>query len=203
MKISKVGPGLVALALCYSSTASGVVIYDNAPDQVSGTNMSEQLVAENFTLATAANVINIRFWAILAAGSAYRGNLYWAIYSNVANHPGVIVSGGAAPVVVGTATGFSTAFGYPEYSFDIPVDIQLPAGAYWLALHNGDLSNNGPSEMLWSTSASNIGSNALYLDATAGWVSSGNELAFQLADSIIFLDGFESANTTAWSLTVP
>lgn len=204
MSISKIGLGLAALALAFSFPARGALSYDNgAPDQVSGTNMSEQLVAENFTLGADANVIHIRFWAILSAPAAYRGNVHWAIYSDVANLPGVIVSGGAAPVVGTVPTGNSTLFGYAEYSFDLPVDIQLAAGDYWLALHNGDLSNNDPSEMLWSTTAVGIGSNALYLDAVSGWVSSGNGLAFQLEDTTIFADGFESANTSAWSSTVP
>lgn len=204
MSISKIVLGLATLGLALSSPTRGEVSHDNGtPDQVSGTNMSEQVVAENFTLGANANVILIRFWAIQGQSSDYRGNVYWAIHSNSANQPGAVVAGGVAPVVSAVATGNSTLFGYAEYSFDIPVDIQLAPGNYWLALHNGALSNNGESEMLWSTTAVPLGSNALYLDAVSGWVSSGNELAFRIEDTTLFVDGFESQNTTAWSLTVP
>ena len=203
MSFSKVVLGLATLALAFSSSTQGEVSHDNgAPDQVSGTNMSEQLVAENFTLAADANVILIRFWAIQSAAPDYRGDVYWAIYSDAANQPGTVVAGGVEPVVNAVVTGNSTLFGYAEYSFDIPVDIQLAPGNYWLALHNGAVSNNGESEMLWSTTAVPVGSNALYFDAVSGWVSSGNELAFRIEDTTIFVDGFESGNTTGWSATI-
>jgi hypothetical protein len=51
--------GLAAFTLCLSLTVQGALIYNNgSPDQVSGTNMSEVLVAENFTLSAAADITN-------------------------------------------------------------------------------------------------------------------------------------------------
>ena len=185
MKVAIIRMGLAVFALGLSFAVSGVPIYNNGlPDQVSGTNMSEVLVAENFTIGAAADITNIRFWSIQDLASAYTGNIYWAIYSNTGNQPGSILNGGVTSAVSGTATGNSTSFGYAEFFFDISVVFQLAVGDYWLALHNGVLSNNSPSEMLWSTTAAAIGSSSLYLDppnsTTPVWIASGNEQAFQL-----------------------
>jgi len=180
MKVAMIRMGLAAFTLSLSFAVQGALIYNNgSPDQVSGTNMSEFLVAENFTLSAAADITNIRFWSIQDAETSYTGSVYWAIYSNVLNQPGSILDGGVTAAILGMATGNSTGFGYAEYVFNIPVAFQLAVGDYWLALHNGALSNITPSEMLWSTTTAAIGSSSLYLDPL-GWISSGNEQAFQL-----------------------
>ncbi|MFN0104116.1 MAG: PEP-CTERM sorting domain-containing protein [Bryobacteraceae bacterium] len=171
--------GLIALTLSLSHGVQGATIYNNgSPDQVSGTNMSEFLVAENFTLGAAADITNIRFWSIQSSATEYTGSVYWAVYNNVSNQPGSILQGNSTASVAGTATGNSTGFGYAEYSFDIPVVFQLAAGNYWLALHNGPLATTAPSEMLWATTAVSIGSNGKYLDGA--WIDTGNEHAFRL-----------------------
>lgn len=176
---------LAALSLSFSFVVQGAIIYNNGPpDQVSGTNMSEFLVAENFTLGAAAVITNIRFWSIQDTATSYSGSVYWAIYSNVSNQPGSLLDGGLTAIVPAVPTGNSTGFGYAEYAFDISVVFQLAVGDYWLALHNGALSNNSPSEMLWSTTAAPISFSSLYLDppnsAIPVWLSTDNEQAFRL-----------------------
>ncbi len=168
-----------------SHAALGAVIYDNGlPNQVSGTQMSEFQVAENFTIGATANFNNIRFWSIQSLSTDYSGSVYWAIYSNIANEPGVLVKGGVTTVVAGALTGNSTGFSYAEYVFNIPVAFTLGAGDYWLGLHNGGLASTDSSEMLWSTTDVSVGSSGLYLDGS-NWIDSGNEHAFQLEGSLI------------------
>ena len=172
--------GVVALALGMSLAANGAVIYNNgAPDQVSGTQMSEFQVADDFTIGAAANITNIRFWSIQSDPADYTGSVYWAIYNNAAGQPGTLAQGGVTAVVAEVATGNFTGFGYAEYVLDIPVAFSLGVGNYWLGLHNGLLANTTSAEMLWSTTAVPIGSEGLYLDQ-GSWLGTGNEHAFRL-----------------------
>jgi len=182
----RLGGAVFALGLC--SAASAVTLYDNgAINLVSGTGMSEFQVAENFTLTGALtnfNFTNLRFWSIQSAAADYKGSVYWAVYSNGASQPGSILFGGTTAAVTGTATGGSTGFGYGAYVYNIPVSFTLPAGNYWLGLHNGALANITPSEMLWATTTTQIGSFGLYRDG-ANWISSLNEHAFLLEGTAV------------------
>ena len=183
--------GLAALTLGFSLVAQGATIYDNGgPNQFSGTQMSDVLVAENFTVGGTSDISNIRFWSIQAFLSDYLGSVYWAIYSDAASQPAVILQGGFTTPVTAMPTGAaaSTVGGYAEYVFDIPVTFQLVIGNYWLALHNGPLATNSGNEMLWATTGSGNGSEALYNDGVNGWVGSGNELAFRVDGTAAFGD---------------
>ena len=174
--------GLIALTLGLSFVAQGATIYSNgAPNQFSGTQMSDVLVAENVAVSSTSDISNIRFWSIQSVLSDYIGSVYWAVYSNGASQPGAILQGGFTTIVTATPTGAaaSTIGGYAEYVFDIPVAFQLATGTYWLALHNGPLTTNSGNEMLWATTGTGNGSEALYNDGINGWVGSGNELAFR------------------------
>ena len=168
-----------AFALGMSQAAMAVTIYNNgAPDNVSGTGMSEVQVAENFSLASAYDVTNLRFWSAQSASADYTGSVAWAIYSNTAGAPGSVLFSGTTTTAA-TPTGGTTGFGYGVYAFDIPVSFSLAAGSYWLGLHNGPLSNTTPSEMLWATTAVQVGSFGLYQDG-ANWINSLNEHAFAI-----------------------
>jgi hypothetical protein len=171
--------GGAVCALGVSQAALAVTVYDNgAPNNVFGTGMSEVQVAENFALGSAYNITNLRFWSIQSAPADYTGSVYWAIYSNSGSAPGSVLFSGTTATAA-TATGNSTAFGYGVYAFNIPVAFTLSAGNYWLGLHNGPLTNTTPSEMLWATTATQVGSFGLYRDG-ANWVNTLNEHAFAI-----------------------
>lgn len=175
--------GGAALALGMSQATLAVTIYNNgAPDAVYGTAMTEFQVAENFSLGVAYDITNLRFWSIQDAPAAYSGSVYWAVYSNSGGAPGALVAGGTTAAVTATPTGASTGFGYGVYAFNIPVTFTLGAGNYWLGLHNGPLANTSPTEMLWATTAVQVGSFGLYKDGT--WINSGNEHAFAIDGNI-------------------
>lgn len=175
--IHKVLGGLV-LALMTAQAAQAAVVFNNgAPDQVSGTNMSGNQVAEDFIIGAATDITNIRFWTIQSTAADYSGNLFWAIYSNSGGQPNAVVQGGAAVALTETATGSSTLFNYAEFVIDIPVAFQLAAGTYWLGLANSPLNPGNPSEMLWETTASSASLDGLYLDG-ADWIGTGNDHAF-------------------------
>lgn len=182
----QVRAALIAAAMGLSQAAPAAVIYNNgAPNLVSGTQMSEFLVAENFILGAAATIANIRFWSIQSAVADYSGSVYWAIYSNAAGSPGAVLFGNATLATTATATGLSTGFGYPEFAFDIDVpDFALTPGSYWLGLHNGALASTTPTEMLWETTTTQIGPFGQYRDAGT-WIDSGNEHAFRLESAAV------------------
>ena len=173
--------GLVVLTFCLSIAAQGATIYNNgSPNQVYGVNMSAFVVAENFSIAAASNISNIRFWSVQSSSAAYLGNVFWAIYANAGSQPGAVLQGNTTFAASPTATGLSTGFGYAEYRFDIPVTFQLASGNYWLGLSNSPLNTSAlPTEMLWGTTSSAIGSQAMYLTGST-WVGTGNHLAFRL-----------------------
>lgn len=177
------GAGILALAMSAVPGVSGAVLFNNgAPDQISGDNMSEALVADDFTIPGQSNVTNIRFWSIQSDLADYDGVVYWEIYSDGGGVPnGSLFSGTAS--VTATATGNSTGFGYDEYVFDIPVAFQLAAGTYWLGLHNGPTNNGILTEMLWATTNPGSGSSGSYLippDGSGPWVSTLQEHAFRI-----------------------
>ncbi|MBI4890639.1 MAG: PEP-CTERM sorting domain-containing protein [Acidobacteria bacterium] len=172
---------LAALAATVLSVcAPGAVIFDNgAPNLIAGDNMSEFLMAEDFSLTGTYDLTNIRFWSLQSTANDYRGSVYWAIHSDGASAPGAIAFGGVTAAIAGVATGNSAGapLGYAEYVYDInPGAVQLTAGTYWLALHNGPLANIDPAEMLWETTSTGSGLAGRYFDTT--WVSTDQEHAF-------------------------
>ena len=179
--------GMVALALFAAQLSFAVPVYDNGlPDQLSGTQMSESFVAEDFSLTASATISSFRFWSIQSAPADYLGSVYWAVYSNVGGAPGAVLFGNTAVATTAIATGNSTGFGYAEYVFDVDVaDFTIGAGSYWLGLHNGPSASVDASEMLWSTTASMIGSESQYFDSTFAWVGAGTHLAFVLDGSVV------------------
>lgn len=187
----------LALAFGFAHASQAAVVFNNgAPDQAFGTNMSANVVAEDFSLASATNITSIRFWSIQSAASDYLGNLSWSIYSDSGTQPGVVVTSGsfAGPAV---ATGGSTSFGYNEFVFDIPTAFALAAGNYWLGLANGPLNPGNPTEMLWETTASSFGSTGLYRDG-ANWIDSTNHHAFLInGDPVGVIVGVPEPGTLA------
>lgn len=174
--------GMAALALAAAPLSVAAPVYNNGlPDQVSGTQMSEVVVAEDFSLTASTTISSIRFWSIQSSPLEYLGSVYWAVYSNVGGAPGAVLFGNTAVTTTEAATGNSTGFGYAEYVFDVDVaDFSLGAGTYWLALHNGPLASVDAREMLWSTTSTG-GSESQYFDSfTSAWVGAGTNLAFVL-----------------------
>ena len=174
--------GMAALALSAAQLSFAAPVFNNgSPDQVSGTQMSDVLVAEDFSLTASTTISSIRFWSIQFAPTDYLGSVYWAVYDNVGGAPGAVLFGNTAVMTTASATGNSTGFGYAEYVFDVDVnDFVIGAGTYWLGLHNGPSASTVAREMLWSTTASTIGSESMYFDSTFGWTGAGTNLAFVL-----------------------
>ena len=174
--------GMAALALSAAQLSFAAPVFNNgSPDQVSGTQMSDVLVAEDFSLTASTTISSIRFWSIQFAPTDYLGSVYWAVYSNVGGAPGAVLFGNTAVTTTAVATGNSTGFNYAEYVFDVDVnDFVIGAGTYWLGLHNGPSASTVAREMLWSTTSTG-GSESQYFDSfTSTWVGADTHLAFAL-----------------------
>ncbi|MGZ4985154.1 MAG: hypothetical protein ACXWIU_12850, partial [Limisphaerales bacterium] len=89
----------------------------------------------------------------LENGAGFTGSIVWQIYSNVSDAPGTLLYSGTADGVSHTSTGF-IAGNYSEYvnTFNLP-SITLPPGTYWLALHNGPLTNDTSGHIYWEKAA--------------------------------------------------
>ncbi len=171
-----------------SMAAHSATLVNQAPDLLGGDNMSQYVVAESFSLAGTYQLTSLRFWALLGSATDYSGSVFWAVHSNAANSPGAIVaSGSAAAAAVATGNSF---FGvYDEYLLDVSMSFQLTAGNYWLALHNGPLTNDGFTDMYWETSSTSDGLSGQF-DALGdapdlGWLDTGNEHAFLMSGRLV------------------
>lgn len=174
--------GMAALALAAAQLSFAAPVYNNGlPTLDYGTNMSGNVVAEDFSLTALATISSIRFWSVQDTAADYLDSVYWAVYSNAVGAPGAVLFGNTAVTTTASATGRSTGYFYAEYMFDVDVaDFTLGAGNYWLGLANDPLDPANPTEMLWSPTASVIGSESQYFDSTFGWVGADTHLAFVL-----------------------
>jgi hypothetical protein len=143
---------LCSFVLIGSLGTNAAQIYDNgSPDLLNGFEMSNWIEADQFTLTTGATVQSVKFWDLERIGF-FQNTIPWAIYSNNgSNKPGNLIASGFSSNLTHILTGRTDGFGYIEFvsTFDI-TPVSLPAGAYWLALHNGPLSYR-IQQVYWET----------------------------------------------------
>ncbi len=146
---------LSAISFIGALPARAELLYDNGfPSLTNGFELTHWIEADDFTLDTAAHLEGVKFWSFEGAGS-FEGSIVWQIYSNgPGGTPGALLFSGISANSTRVATGFFY-FGYAEYitTFDITPKL-LPAGTYWLALHNGPLSNDTAlGRVYWETTS--------------------------------------------------
>ncbi|HUQ90112.1 MAG TPA: PEP-CTERM sorting domain-containing protein [Bryobacteraceae bacterium] len=177
---------LLPLLLLLPAPAYSATIYDNGPpNQADGSEITGFVQAEDFTLAASSTFDSIRFWTLEDATS-FSGSILWWIYSDNNGEPdSILFSGTGVPEREPTLlTGLSLA----EYlnRLSIP-SVTLAPGTYWLALHNGPISNGEGAQMFWETADPNASVNfGQELGLPEGtWTSNSLEHSFQLANSDI------------------
>ena len=136
-----------------ASSAGTPPLYDNGPpNHLDGYEMTHWNQADDVTLGVAARLEHVKLWSFEGNGT-FEGSIFWQIFSNSAsNSPGGLLFSGTSMNLTHVATGFVLA-GYAEFfiTFDI-TPVSLPAGSYWLALHNGPLTNDDNSgRVYWET----------------------------------------------------
>jgi hypothetical protein len=179
----------LVLSLAVASGLSAQTIYDNGAPNTNGyignPDLNQSVIYEGFTLANAASVGEINFWALQWHNAAdnFAGSVYWTINENVGGSVGTSLFSGLATSGSNlTRTTYGTANdGLPSYLHSIEVDFDLAAGTYFLGLHNGPTSNFVASGYYWITAPANTtawGKNQQM--ANQGWYSNYVEYAFNL-----------------------
>ena len=185
---------LCSFLLAGSLCTDAAQIFDNgSPDLLNGFEMSNWIEADQFTLTTGATIQNVKFWDLEKLGF-FQSTIPWAIYSNTGNNkPGTLIASGFSSNLTHTATGRNDGFGFFEFisTFDI-TPVTLPAGTYWLALHNGPLSYL-IQQVYWETAvhSSTIPSQSDITPFLGVWVANfgltnpAPKLAFQLNGTVV------------------
>ena len=161
-----------------------VIVYDNGgPNQHGGSDMTDFLQSEDFTLTQKTTITDVHFWNLQLQASDYKGSLYWAIQADAAGAPGAILASATTSAVTRAATGLKDISGiYSEFadSFDITATT-LNAGTYWLTLHDGAITDSNFADFYWEWTADNGNSQGFDLVANTGWNAALSENAFQLS----------------------
>lgn len=191
-----------ALFCAASFTTRAAPVYDNGtPDRNNGFEITHWIEADDFYLSVATRLTNVTFWDFEIVG-AFQNSVVWEIYSpGSGNNPGTLLYSGTSSVSH-TATGF-VSLGFAEYvnTFDI-TPVSLPAGGYWLAIHNGPLTNNIGKDVFWETTQQ-VGAMPSRCDLApfvAHWLNNGAtaELAFQIfGQSAAQITSFTARSSTA------
>ena len=143
--------------LAFIHAASSDLLWDNGSPQyvprTDGFEITRWINADDFTLNAAARVESIQFGTIENNG-LFVGSVAWFVYSNGSgNRPDVLLYSGVSNTVSHVPTGY-VAGSEIEYTCNVVIEpISLPAGTYWLALHNGPLSVSINQRVYWQLAA--------------------------------------------------
>lgn len=94
--------------------------------------------ADDFTLAAASNIDAVRFWMV-AMDQSFGGTLSYAFYQDSNGALGSLITSGSisnvTPLFLPQITGFVQ--NTYQVDFSLPSTLNLPAGTYWLEVHDG------------------------------------------------------------------
>lgn len=196
-----------------SAYSQAVLLYDNgSPDYLGGYEMTEWTVADDFEVYFSAPASRVAF-AMSDLSCTFPANwdgyLRWWIYLDNGGLPGSYVASGFAPQISATLDFDNCpAAAYYSVNFQLGQMVPLSSGVrYWLALHMGaDWSVN--QDLYWGATSSGSYSSGVHSRwGTDPWATVGLEHSFRISlvgsDDYIFVDGFESQDTSIWSAAVP
>ena len=156
------------------------LIFDQSPPNLTSLDMTNFRVADNFTVAGAANLAAINFW-YQAAFQTDLSSVTYGIYQDSGGSLGTLLySGTGAPATSADTNAFFAILSVPA--------LALSAGTYWLELHAGSTftDDNGTITVWWSNADDNGTAVALMNgsggvpDSTAPGISGFEQMAFQL-----------------------
>jgi len=177
-----------------------------------GYSISTDVVAMDIDLAEASTITAIDVWLadeeINNDGllGSFGGTLGWAIYSDATGKPGTLLESGsdAAPTLVDTGRQNVSNADILRVRVNLGGAIELPAGAYWIALHEGEWGSPADGSIVWWVHGpSNLGSSGWQDDNEENPTTWATELvtdsAFALFVDPVYVSGFEGGSTCSWS----
>ncbi len=197
-KSSPVGPwqgsvicGFVgSLSLLHFGVAvrADAILYENGPpDNRNGSEMTQWIEADDIVVTQPIRLERIRFWDLEIDGF-FEGSILWQIYADSPTHrPAELLYNGTSANLIHSATGVTTS-GFREYVTDFSTaPVSLKPGTYWVALHNGPLTNTSTQNFFWEATSTQTGSasRARRAPFQGTWTSNASptlpsDLAFQL-----------------------
>lgn len=182
----------------------------------SSSNLSSRILANDFTLTSAAQLTSIRVW--MSDGAAnnngildnFGGTLSFAIYTNNSGAPGTLIYSSSASVAGGTLTltdsGANESGSYDIVRADLSVagGQTLAAGSYFVVLREGAWgSPSDDSAVWWNTStAGTVGASghaSPTLDGTGIWSPVGADFAMQLFGGLPPVVSLFNGQTVTWN----
>jgi hypothetical protein len=146
---------LLIVAIPVRADTINAVVYDNGLPTGGGVEATQWIQASDFTFIEDTIVNAISFYTIeLTDAPAYQGSVYYWIYGNDAltNTPdetNILFEALLNPLRFFWAS--TTTPGYDVYRYNVLIpSLDLAAGTYWLALHNGPLSTTFRAEWYWA-----------------------------------------------------
>ena len=211
---------LTCLAVLGAAPGTAETIAENVPDQLDAwrSDLEESVSESDDFVLTASHVITrVEVWGVYQNGNPVVVDEFRVrILTDSAGLPGALACGSCEwsdlsgnRVATGNTIGGS-GNGQAEYaySFDLPSPPVLTAGTYWLEVFNNTPSNGTGIYDQWRWVSSGGGGNShcyAYEAPGTSWVVSPPGLSYRLSGSLdpVFVDGFESGDTSAWSSAVP
>jgi len=180
--------------LASALAADAAMIFNNGtPDVSSGTsdNIANRRTADDFSLASAANVASVRFWLVDVPGD-FSGSITYVFYQDSAGSLGSLISSatvsGITPVFLNSIPDKKIDRQIGRVDFDLPAPLALATGSYWLELHDGSslttLADPNKISVGWAVVSGDPLGNAKG-DANPSLPSTNtfDSLAFQLFDN--------------------
>jgi hypothetical protein len=186
-KLKQLSLPFILIVLALNTMQAGPIdlrylVYDSGPrNGLGGDELTHWVEAESFALTNMQAIFAIRFWADQTSTASYKGSILWRFYADNSGLPGPIVAFGEDTPERG---GGGLANIGESFQYDMPVDVTLTAGRYWLGLHNGPLTDDLRSGLFWETSFLNTSGPRAQSDAAPFdppvWRSVSRTHAFQL-----------------------
>ena len=201
---------LLSAAPAYSQA---VLLFDNGyMNFLDSYEMTEWIVADDFEVIFSAQATRGTFGmgdTTCTFPANWDGHLRWWIFNDNGGLPGSYVASGYAPEVSANKV-FDNCPDTAWYSVQFKFGQMVPLSSgvrYWLAIHMAT-DWSARSDLYWATtSPGNYASAVTNHLGTGPWVTVGLEHSFSIMlvgdDDYLFVDGFESKDTSIWSMTVP
>lgn len=139
--------GFLSFLMLFSVVNADQIYNNGESNYFAGVEMTQCILTEDFILATAATISEIKFWTFdMGTTTHYQDQLTWFIFGDNAGKPGETLATGTMdtdPVSLGShviaATGYKSCNVW-EFDFTIP-EFNADANTFYhLGLHNGALT---------------------------------------------------------------